>query len=86
MLQVLTSPKFSDAAQQKKWSDHVKQAWTGFLELLFNYKLTEKNEKEIELIDYYQNQIKHLRPKLMRDKVGKLVVQGLDFLKGQRKS
>lgn len=79
MLNVLTNPSFEDAGKAREWGSRVKKVWSDYLSLQYGVELPEHTEKEIQMMEYYENVVKHLKPTLTRDKKG-LGVKGLDVL------
>lgn len=79
MLQTLTNPTFDDTGKARDWHSKIKKAWANYLSLEFNVDIPENTEKELQMMEYYENVVKHLKPKLERSGKG-LAVKGLSDL------
>lgn len=79
MLGTLTSPTFDDPNKARDWHGKIKKNWSSYLAMQFNVEVPEHTEKEIQMLEYYENVVKHLKPKLVKDKKG-LGVTGLNNL------
>lgn len=79
MLQAMTSPTFDDAGKARDWHAKIKKAWANYLSLEFNVDIPEHTEKELQMMEYYENVVKHLKPKLEKSQKG-LAVRGLSDL------
>lgn len=80
MLMTLTNPTIQDPAKYREWSGSIKGLWTQYLSMLLNVELPEHTKKEVEMLEYYQNTMKHAKLKLSKDKAGKLKLSGLEKL------
>lgn len=79
MLIAITNPNTSDPNKAREWSATVKKHWSSYLSAQFSAELPEHTEKEVEMMEYYENVVKHLKPKLEKSGKG-LNVKGLDRL------
>lgn len=80
MLMALTNPSIDDPKRRREWGSTIRKIWTQYVSLLLNIEIPEKTDKEIEMMEFYQNVVKPSKPKLFRDKTGSLRVSGLDQL------
>jgi hypothetical protein len=80
MMMTMTTPSFNDSAKARDWHDKVKGIWSNFLALQFNVEIPEHTEKEIQMLEYYETVVKHLRPRLEKTKEG-FKATGLEILK-----
>src|SRR5579859_6380867 len=64
MLNTLTNPTIEDPGKAREWSSTIKKHWARYLSLQFNTDIPEHTEKEIQMMEYYENVVKHLKPKL----------------------
>jgi hypothetical protein len=72
---------FSDNEKAKEWEQKIRKLFTSFLELEYGIKLPEHTEKELNMLKFYQDKVKGLKPILKVTEKGKFVVSGLDSLK-----
>jgi len=79
MLNTLTNPTIEDPGKAREWSSTIKKHWARYLSLQFNTDIPEHTEKEIQMMEYYENVVKHLKPKLEKSAKG-LAVKGLSGL------
>jgi hypothetical protein len=79
MLNTLTNPSFDDPNKARDWHGKIKKNWADYLAMQFNVEIPEHTEKEMQMLEYYENVVKHLKPKLVKDKKG-LGVTGLNNL------
>lgn len=79
MLTALTSPSISDPNKAREWTASIKKHWASYLSAQFHTEMPEKTEKEVQMMEYYENVVKHLKPKLEKSGKG-LNVKGLDNL------
>jgi hypothetical protein len=80
MMQTITNPSFDDSGRARQWTENVKKVWTNYLSLQYGLEISEHNEKELHMLDYYSGVIKHLKPTYQKTAKG-IVVKGLDILK-----
>lgn len=80
-LLVTNSVMFGDQNSDREWASKVRKIWNAYIGLEYGVDLPENTEKEMQMIEYYESTIKHLRPKLIRGKDGKPIVSGLDSLR-----
>lgn len=78
-LLVANSIPFTDANASREWESKIKKIWTSYLGLEYGVTTPDNTSEEIDLMEYYNNNIRHLRPKLGATKEG-LVVSGLKGL------
>lgn len=79
MLSTLTNPTFNDPNAARDWHGKIKKNWADYLSLQFGIDIPEHTEKEMVMLEYYENVVKHLKPQLVKDKKG-LGVKGLENL------
>lgn len=77
MLMVLTNPSIEDPNKRRDWVKSVQEIWTKYLSLLLNVEIPEHTQKELEMMDYYQNVVKPAKLNIFKDKTGKLTVTGV---------
>ncbi len=78
---VTNSIPFNNANDAREWNSKVKQVFSTFMSLEYGVELPEFSDKETQMIEQYTKKVKHLKPKLTKDKKGGFVVTGLDSLK-----
>jgi hypothetical protein len=79
MLTALTNPNIADPNKARDWSSNIKKHWARYLALEFNTEMPEHTEKEVEMLEYYENVVKHMKPTLEKSGSG-YNVKGLDQL------
>lgn len=80
-LLVTNSVDFDNQQSASVWEGKIKSLWNRYLALEYGIELSVEKEKELEMLEYYQEFVKNLRPKLHIEG-GKAVVSGLDSLIG----
>ena len=55
--------------------DRVKKLWKEYLALEYGLEIPEHSDQEMQMMEYYQKVVKHLKPQLSR-KNGQLTVSG----------
>lgn len=78
---VSNSIPFANESASREWADRVKKVFSSYMGLEYGIEIPEFSNKETEMIEHYQKKVKHLKPKLHRDKKGRFTVSGLDSLK-----
>lgn len=79
MLRTVHTPQITDAGKFREWSDVVKKAWNTLLELEYSVELPDSSPEEANLLEYYQQVVKHLTPKTIVTEQGPVVL-GLGIL------
>jgi hypothetical protein len=79
-LLAINSVSTADVSSTTEWEKKVKNLWTSYLGLEYGVEIPEDNDKEIEMMEYYQSTVKNLKAQLSM-KAGQLTVTGLDKLK-----
>lgn len=79
MMATMTTPVFDDAGKAREWSEKVRKTWSTFLSLQYGLEVSEHNEKEIQMLEYYESVVKHLKPTLEKTTKG-YNVRGLEAL------
>jgi hypothetical protein len=77
------SIQFTDQQAATEWEQKVKKIYNQYLGLEYGIEIPEHDERELQLLEYYQNTVKKLRPKLVNEG-GKLTVFGLDKINPQK--
>lgn len=70
---------FDNQQSASAWEGRIKGIWNRYLALEYGIELAPEKEKELEMMDYYQGFVKHLKP-VMNNKDGKFTVSGLESL------
>ena len=78
-LLVANSIPFDDQNAAENWNTKIKRLWNSYLSLEYGLELPEHTEKEMAMMEYYQNHIKGLKAQLVM-KDGKPTVIGLDSI------
>jgi hypothetical protein len=81
MMQTMMIPTFDNQGKAREWSEKVKRVWSNYLALQYGLEISEHTEKELQMMEYYQSVVKHLKPTLEKNKDGNYNVKGLDQLK-----
>lgn len=69
-----------DAESASAWEKKVRRIYNQYLELEFGIEIPEQTEKETQMLEYYSEVVKGMRPTLKRNKDGSLYVSGLERL------
>jgi hypothetical protein len=80
MFNALTNPTIGDAGKAREWSEKIKRIWSNYLALEYGVEVPEYAEREIQMREYYENVVKHLKPVLQKTEKG-YNVKGLDVLR-----
>jgi hypothetical protein len=78
-LLVANSIPFTDAGASRDWETKIKKIWTTYLGLEYGVHVPEHDEKELDMMAYYNKYVKNLKPVLDATKNG-LRVSGLSGL------
>jgi hypothetical protein len=78
---VTNSRQFNDQSAANDWHDKVKKVWNGYLGLEYGIEIPEHTDKEVQMIEHYNNKVKHLKPKLTKGEKGQFIVTGLESMK-----
>jgi phenylacetate-coenzyme A ligase PaaK-like adenylate-forming protein len=81
-LSVINTGNFSTQQGYDEWGSKIKKLFNAYLSLEYGIELPEQTEKELEMMEYYESTVKHLRPKLHIGADGRLAVSGLEALSG----
>lgn len=79
MMTTMMTPTFDDAGRAREWSEKIKTIWSSYLALQYCVEIPEKNEREMEMLEYYSTVVKHLKPTIEKTKEGG-IVKGLSAL------
>jgi hypothetical protein len=80
MMVALSNYQAPDATKHRNWSEAIKKVWTGFLSSAFGVDIEEKTQKDMDLMNFYEQVVKPSRLKVFRDKMGGLKLDGLKTL------
>lgn len=78
---LLHSGKSADGSASREWGQKVNDLWSELQNLELGLPVESHKDKDKELIKFYEERIKPLKPELTVGKDKGLVVTGLDSLK-----
>jgi len=83
LLLVMGAPTISDQATRRSWNEQSKKVFTQYVDLLMGIEVSEEDLQEKEMIEFYENVVKKVKPTIHKDKDGKLSVKGVVGIFGE---
>lgn len=80
-LLVANSIPFDDPSSSREWESKIRKIWSTYLGLEYGVHIPENTQEELDMMAYYTNTVKNLKPVLSTSKDGGLKVSGLDGLR-----
>lgn len=75
----LSNLSTSDASKSRGWTEMLNKGWENYVSMQFNLEVETERPEEVNLREYYEKRVKHLRPKLRQGENG-YVIEGIDSL------
>ncbi len=77
LLTTLGSPFITDDSARRTWDKQAKEVFDEYVMLLMGQEALPVNKEEARMQKFYAESIQHSKPKLVRNKDGKLAVTDL---------
>ena len=75
------TPTFTDSSEGRKWDKQTKRVFDEYVTLLLGQEVVPVNSEEERMKEFYEKVISKSKPKLFKDREGKLKVENLPRFK-----
>lgn len=72
LLMAMSNPTFSEPNDRRNWQSSVKKSFTDYISLMQGIEPQKLSDKEREMIRFYEEEVKHSKVQIVKDKDGKL--------------
>lgn len=77
LLLVMGAPSISDPSTRRSWNEQSKKVFTQYVDLIMGIEISEEDKQEQEMMEFYENVVKKVKPTIHKNDSGNVSVKGV---------